>query len=119
MLSFGQQASQVSGPAQSAILYVLASLQVLEKLATCREKGRIEAIYATRRIEGIAEGTALILKQTTTFINLDITLLVATSHKSTVALVIREVGVNNDVGDFLRTAIVVGRLRRRGVIGRY
>ena len=47
-------------------------------------------------------------------INLDIVLLVVTSYKSTVALVIYEVGVNNDVGDFLRTT-VARRLRRRGI----
>ena len=82
---------------------------MLEKLATCREKGRIEAIYTIRRIKGIVEGTALILKQTTAFTNLDIAFLVATSYKSTIVLVIRKVGVNDDIGDF-RTAIVVGRL---------
>ena len=82
---------------------------MLEKLAICREKGRIEAIYTIRGIEGIIEGIALMLEQATAFINLDVALLVTTSYKSTVALVIREVGVNNDVGDF-RTAIVVGRL---------
>ena len=48
-------------------------------------------------------------EQITTFTNLDIALLVATSYKSIVVLVICEVGVNNDVGDF-RTAIVVGKL---------
>ena len=116
LLSFGQQASRVSRPAQSAIFYILASLQVVEKLAIYREKGRIEAIYTTRRIEGIADSAALIFKQATTFTNLDITLLVATSHKSTVALIVREVSVNNEVGDF-KTAIIVRRLRRRGVIG--
>ena len=46
-------------------------------------------------------------------------LLVATSYKSTVVFIICEVGVNDDIGDFLRTTIVVGRLQRRGVIGRY
>ena len=82
---------------------------MLEKLAIYRKKGRIEAIYITRRVKGIADSTALILKQATTFINLDITLLVTTSYKSIVVLVIRKVSVNNDVGDF-RTAIVIGRL---------
>ena len=57
------------------------------------------------------------LEQTTTFINLDVALLVATSRKSIVVLVIRKVSVNNDIGDFLRTAIT-RRLRRRGAIGR-
>ena len=91
---------------------------MLEKLATRREKGRIEAICTTRRIEGIVEGMALMLKQTTTFINLDIALLVTTSRKSAVVLITYEVGVNNDIGDFLRTTVAIGRLRRRGVIGR-
>ena len=90
---------------------------MLEKLATCRKKGRIEAIYMTQRIEGIIESTALMLEQTTTFINLDMTLLVIASYKSIVALVIRKVGVNNNIGNF-KTAIVARRLRRRGVIGR-
>ena len=45
----------------------------------------------------------------TTFINLDIMLLVATSYKSVVVLVIYKVGVNDNVGDFLRT-IVARRL---------
>ena len=53
----------------------------------------------------------------TAFINLDIALLVATSYKSIVVLVIYKVGVNNDIGDFLRTAIT--RRLRRGAIGRY
>ena len=92
---------------------------MLEKLATRREKGRIEAIYTTRRIKGIAEGMVLMLEQTTAFTNLDIALLVATSYKSTVVLIIYKVGINDDIGDFLRTAIVIGRLQRRGVIGRY
>ena len=88
---------------------------MLEKLATCRKKGRIEAIYTIRRIEGITEGIALILKQTTAFTNLDVTLLVTTSRKSAMVLVVYKVGVNNDIGDFLRTTIVVRGLRRRGV----
>ena len=87
---------------------------MLEKLATYREKGRIEAIYTTRRIKGIVKSIALILEQTTAFINLDITLLVTTSHKSTIVLIICKVGINNDIGDFLRTAIA-RRLRRRGI----
>ena len=90
---------------------------MLEKLAIYREKGRIEAIYTTRRIKGIADSVALILEQATTFTNLDITFLVTASYKSAVVLVIRKVSVNDDIGDF-RTAIVVGRLRREGVIGR-
>ena len=90
---------------------------MLEKLAIYREKGRIEAIYTTRRVKGIVDSTALIFKQATTFINLNVTLLIITSRKSTVALIIYKVSVNNDIGDF-RTAIVVGRLRRRGVVGR-
>ena len=73
---------------------------MLEKLATYREKRRIEAIYTTRRIKGITDSIALILKQATTFTNLDVALLIATSYKSTVALVIHKVGVNNDIGDF-------------------
>ena len=44
-------------------------------------------------------------------------LLVSTSYKSIVVLVIYKVGVNNDIGDFLRTAIA-RRLQRRGAIGR-
>ena len=103
---------------QSAIFYVLVSLQVLEKLAVYREKGRTEAICTTRRIKGIIDNVALILKQATTFINLDIALLVAISCKNTVAFIIRKVSVNDDVGDFLKTAIA-RRLRRRGAIGRY
>ena len=91
---------------------------MLEKLAICREKGRIEAIYTTRRIKGIIDSAALILEQATTFINLDVTLLVATSYKSIVALVIYKVSINNDIGDFLRTAIA-RRPRRRDAIGRY
>ena len=83
---------------------------MLEKLAICREKGRIEAIYITRRVEGIIDSAALILKQATTFINLDVTLLVATSYKSTIALIVREVSVNNNIGDFLRTTVIIGRL---------
>ena len=102
---------------QSAIFCVLASLQVLEKLAIYREKGRIEAIYTIRRIKGIADSAVLILKQATTFINLNVTLLVTTSYKSIVILIIHEVSVNDNIGDF-RTTIVVGRLRRRGVIRR-
>ena len=90
---------------------------MLEKLATRGEKGRIEAIYTIRRIKGIIEGIALILEQATAFINLNVAFLVVTSRKSTVALIIRKVGVNNDIGDF-RTTIVVRRLQRRGVIGR-
>ena len=82
---------------------------MLEKLATCREEGRIEAIYIIRRIKGITDSAALILEQATTFINLDVTLLVATSYKSIVVLVIHKVSVNDNIGDF-RTAIVVGRL---------
>ena len=81
------------------------------------EKGRIEAIYTTRRIEGIADSVALMLEQATAFTNLDVTLLVATSRKSVVVLVTYKVGVNDDIGDF-RTTVVVGRLRRRGVVGR-
>ena len=87
---------------------------MLEKLAIYREKGRIEAIYTTRRIKGIMDSVALVLKQATAFINLDIMLLVATSYKSTIVLVVYKVGVNNDVSDFLRTTVVVGGLRRRG-----
>ena len=117
LLSFGQQASWVSRLAQSAILYVLVNLQVLEKLAIHREKGRTEAIYTTQRIKGITDSIALMLEQATTFTNLNITLLVATSYKSTVVLVIYKVGINNDIGDF-RSAIVARRLRRRGTIGR-
>ena len=83
---------------------------MLEKLAICRKKGRIEAIYITRRIKGIVEGTALMLEQTTAFTNLDIAFLVTTSYKRAVALVIYEVSVNNDIGDFFRTAVVVRRL---------
>ena len=90
----------------------------MEKLAICREKGRIEAIYTTRRIKGIVDNAALVLEQVTAFINLNVALLVATSYKSTVALVIGKVSVNNDIGDLLRT-IVTRRLRRRGTIGRY
>ena len=90
---------------------------MLEKLAIYREKGRIEAIYTTRRVKGIADSVALVLKQATTFINLDVTLLVTVSCKSIVALIIRKVSVNDDIGDFLRTAIT-RRLRRRGAIGR-
>ena len=41
----------------------------------------------------------------TAFINLNVALLITTSCKSAVALVICEVGVNDDVGDFLRTAV--------------
>ena len=78
---------------------------MLEKLAIYRRKGRIEAIYITRRIKGIVDSAALILKQATTFINLDIALLVATSYKSIVVLVIYKVGINNNIGDFLRTTI--------------
>ena len=59
---------------------------------------------------------ALVLKQVIAFINLDVTLLVIASCKSTVVLVIYKVGVNNDIGDF-RSAIVARRLRR-GTIGR-
>ena len=59
----------------------------------------------------------LVLEQATTFINLDVALLVATSCKSAVVLVICEVGVNDDVGDFLRT-VIARRLRRRGVMER-
>ena len=83
---------------------------MLEKLATRRKKGRTEAIYTTRRIKGIIDSTAFVLKQATTFINLDITLLVATSCKSTVVLIIRKVSVNDNIGDFFRTAIVIRRL---------
>ena len=90
---------------------------MLEKLAVRGEKGRIEAIYTTQRIKGIVEGIALILEQATTFINLDVTLLVTMSYKSTVALVIYKVGVNNDIGDFLRTTIA--RRLQRGTIRRY
>ena len=90
----------------------------MEKLVVYREKGRIEAIYTTRRIEGIVGSVALILEQATTFINLDVAFLVATSYKSTVALVIYKVGVNNNISDFFRTAIA-RRLQRRGAIGRY
>ena len=78
---------------------------MLEKLVVCRKEGRIEAIYTTRRIEGIVDSIALILEQTTAFINFDVTFLVATSYKSIVVLVIREVGVNDDIGDFLRTTV--------------
>ena len=53
---------------------------------------------------------ALVLEQATAFTNLDVAFLVATSYKSIVVLVIYKVGVNNDIGDFLRTTIVVGRL---------
>ena len=91
---------------------------MLEKLAIYREKGRIEAIYTTRRVKGIIDNAALMLKQATTFINLDVTFLVTTSYKSTIVLVIYEVSVNNDIGDFLKTAIT-RRLQRRGTIGRY
>ena len=90
---------------------------MLEKLAIYRKKGRIEAIYITRRIEGIVEGMALILEQATAFINLNIMLLVIASYKSAVVLVVYKVGVNDDIGDF-RTAVVIGRLRRKGVVGR-
>ena len=55
------------------------------------------------------DSVAFMLEQATTFINLDVTLLIATSCKSIVVFVIREVGVNNDIGDF-RTIVVVGRL---------
>ena len=82
---------------------------MLEKLAIYRKKGRIEAIYITRRIKGIADSTALVLEQATTFINLDITLLVAISYKSTVAFIIYKVSVNDDIGDF-RNTIVTRRL---------
>ena len=58
------------------------------------------------------------LEQATAFINLDIMLLVVTSYKSIVVLIIRKVSVNNDIGDFFRTTIA-RRLRRRGAIGRY
>ena len=78
---------------------------MLEKLAIYREKGRIEAIYITRRIKGIAEGTALMLEQATAFTNLNVALLVTTSYKSTVILIIYKVSVNDDIGDFLRTTI--------------
>ena len=57
------------------------------------------------------------LKQATTFTNLDITLLIATSYKNAVALVTRKVSVNDNIGDF-RSAIVARRLQRRGVVGR-
>ena len=90
----------------------------MEKLAAYREKGRTEAIYTTRRIKGIADSAALMLEQATAFINLDVTLLVATSYKSAVVLVIYKVGINDNISNFLRTAIVVGRLRRRGAMGR-
>ena len=82
---------------------------MLEKLAICREKGRIEAIYTTRRIKGIVDSVVLILEQATAFINLNITLLVTTSYKSTVVLIIYKVSINNDISDF-RTAIVIRRL---------
>ena len=59
----------------------------------------------TRRVKGIVDSVALIFKQATTFINLDVALLVATSYKSIVILVIYKVSVNNDIGDFFRTAI--------------
>ena len=58
------------------------------------------------------------LKQATTFTNLDVALLVATSYKSVVALITYKVSVNDNIGDFLRTAIT-RRLQRRGAIGRY
>ena len=82
---------------------------MLEKLAIYREKGRIEATCTTRRIKGIVDSAALILKQATAFINLDVTLLVATNRKSAVVLVIYKVGVNDDIGDF-KSAIVTRRL---------
>ena len=57
------------------------------------------------------------LKQATAFTNLDVALLVTTSYKSIVALVIYKVNVNNNIGDFKAT--ITRRLRRRGAIGRY
>ena len=45
------------------------------------------------------------LEQATAFTNLNVALLVTTSYKSTVILIIYKVSVNDDIGDFLRTTI--------------